>query len=177
MAGYLWRRHLIAHWHGLSEEASGFGNSVPLNAKDPLHDLLLATTAIVESETEAIDRTLQQEIAAKLIQTYEQAQRGKRFEECEKIEQVMSGWLLSLSKEAYKPPVLQALEAAIRDVAQPALQCAVLTSLIMIGQQLTKGSSAIFSQLVPPMLALTGLPAVGQFQPLLAYLYRQISML
>ncbi len=87
------------------------------------------------------------------------------FKECDEIEKVMSGWLLSLSKEAYKPPVLQALEAAIRDVAQPALQCAVLTSLIMIGQQLTKGSSAISSQLVPPMLALAGLPAVGQFQP------------
>ncbi len=51
----------------------------PQNAKDPLHDLLLATTAIIESETEANDRTSQQEIAAKLIQTYEQAQRGKRF--------------------------------------------------------------------------------------------------
>ena len=139
----------------------------PQNASNPqsLHNLLLAANAIIESETEAIDRPLQQEIATKLIVAYQQAQREKRFNDCEKIEQVMTDWLLSLSKEAYKPPVLRALQDAIESVTQPVLQRAVLILLTMIDQKLRNSSSAIFKQLVPPMLALAGLPAVGEFQP------------
>ena len=48
---------------------------------------------------------------------------------------------------------------------QAALQRAALTLLSMIAQELADGPDYIFDLLIPPLLALSHMPAVGKFQP------------
>ena len=77
----------------------------------------------------------------------------------------MQRWLSSLPREAYRPPLLEALYKAITDTNNTAHQRATLTLLSMIAQQLGACPTCIFQRLIPPLLAMTGLPAVGEYQP------------
>ncbi len=135
------------------------------NEASKLHDLLLATTCIIDAEPGTIDRTLQREIADSLVRTYEEAQRKRRFDDCTKIEAVTIRWLVSLPNESYQPALPLALKQAICDTAYVSRQRAVLTLLSMIAQQITDSPPLVFDMLIPPLLALAGLPAVLGYAP------------
>ena len=129
------------------------------------HDLLLAAECLLEAQPATIGAALERQIAEQLLQTYEQAQRQRKFDICGRIESAMQRWLLSLPKEAYRPTLLVVLTQAVCDAAQPARQQATLTLLTIIAQQLTTCPDLVFDTLIPPLLALAGLPAVGKHLP------------
>jgi hypothetical protein len=130
-----------------------------------VHDLLLAAECLIEAKPLTIGAVLEKQIARQLLQTYEQAQRTRKFEAGESIDGIMRRWLLNLPYEAYRPAPLIVLVETISDTQQVMLQRASLTLLAMIAQQLAECPSFVFDMLVPPLLALAGLPAVGKFQP------------
>jgi hypothetical protein len=135
-------------------------------AKSPLQQkasaLVLAVEAIIEARPLTIRQEWQKEAAMRLLGCYEQAQHQRTFEVCDKIEPCLRRWLLSLPKEAYRLPLLDVISEAIRDITR---QRSVLTLLTMIAQELEPCSSLVFSALIPPLLALTGLPAIGPHHP------------
>lgn len=166
----LWREpYLLAVAHK-SEEISSVANDLisrllhtPADAsrEEKLHDLLLATTAVIESKENTIDRDLQYELATTLLQNYRDAFHSKRFDDCDKIEDIVQQWLLSLTEKSYQPLLLKALREAVFDRAHPDEQRSVLTMLAIIIQPLvTASNKEIFDTLIPPLLALAGLPAV-----------------
>ncbi len=89
----------------------------------------------------------------------------ERFNVCDKIENVIRRWLLSLPKEAYRSPLLTELRTAVSDTSNIARQRATLTLLAMIAQELTDCPKIVFETLIPPLLALTHLPAIGPYKP------------
>ena len=130
----------------------------PLTNSD-LNLLLLAATAIIEAEPDTIDLILQRQIADALFQHYTVALRTKKYEHCYRIEQTMIRWLLTLPKDAFRPPVLLSLLNHIIKTVQ-AEQRATLKLLAMIMPNILTGSSQIFNTLMPVLLAIAGLPAV-----------------
>lgn len=129
------------------------------------HNLLLAAECLIESNPLSIEPSLEASIAQQLLQTYREAQQSQRFEACDAIESVIRRWLLSLPREAFRPSVLLVLHEAIINTNNSALQHATLTLLSMIAQQLEPCPDLVFHTLVPPLLALTGLPATGTYHP------------
>ncbi|MGH2506128.1 MAG: NACHT domain-containing protein [Ktedonobacteraceae bacterium] len=131
-----------------------------------LHNTLLAATAIYEAKETEIDASLRQQTAEHLLACYEQAQRERNFPACQKLEAAMQKWLLSLPKETYgHPPLLTAIFQAISQTQNLAHQRATLTLLAVIAPYLEPCAEAVFEMLIPPLLALTNLPAVGRYQP------------
>ena len=135
------------------------------DAASQAHDLLLAAECLLEAKPLTIGSALEQRIARSLLQTYEQAQQERQFETCEEIENLIQRWLLGLSKEAYRPAVVIVLNEAISDMQNTSRQRSTLTLLTMIAQQLTTCPPIVFDTLIPPLLALAGLPAVGAYEP------------
>ena len=133
--------------------------------KEREHNLLLAAESLIETKPLTLDPILEKQIAHRLILFYEEAQRNNNFKICDEIEKAMRRWLLSLPKEAYRPPLLAVLYETIADTSQVARQRATLTLLTMIAQQLASCPPNVFETLIPPLLALAGLPAVGDYQP------------
>jgi hypothetical protein len=129
------------------------------------HDALLAAECLIESKPATIGRELEKQIAEHLLHICTLALQDKKFDICEQIAHTLRSWLLSLPAEAYRPAVLVVLSGAMSDTKQPGLSHATLTLLTMLAQQLIDGPSIIFDMLVPPLLALAGLPAIGRFQP------------
>lgn len=132
---------------------------------DP-RDLILAAACIVEAKPASTGSELEGQIARLLLQTYEAAQRRPDFKVCDGIETVTRDWLLSLPAETYRPALLVALTEAITNAGNIALQRAVLTMLTMIAQQLAECHPLVFDTLIPPLLGLAGLPAIGNYQPI-----------
>jgi hypothetical protein len=130
-----------------------------------VHDLLLATECLIETKPLTIGSVLEKQIASQLLQRYEQAQKAGKFEVSESIEGCMQRWLLNLPHEAYRPAPLIVLVETISNTHHILLQRATLTLLIMIGQQLAECPSCVFDMLVPPLLTLADLPAIGKFYP------------
>ena len=127
---------------------------------------LLAATAIYEAKEPLIEANLREETARELLACYEQAQRTRDFSLCEQIEAGMQKWLLSLPKTTYgRTPLLLVISQAIAATPHLAQQRAMLTLLAMIARQLEPCCQAVFGTLIPPLLALTGLPAVAPYQP------------
>ncbi|HZO74930.1 MAG TPA: hypothetical protein VFB60_22175, partial [Ktedonobacteraceae bacterium] len=133
--------------------------------KAQAHDLLLAAECVVEAKPLTIGSTLEKQIARQLVQAYEQALRIRDFEVNNDIESMMSLWLLSLPEEVYRPVPVIVLSEVVSDSQDRALQRVALTLLANIAQRLVDGAPAIFELLVPPLLALSGQPAVGEFHP------------
>ena len=129
------------------------------------HDLLLAAECVIEAKPLSIEPALELDIATRLLQTYEQAQSEQRYQSCGQIENMVRRRLLSLPKNSNRLSLLTVLREAISDSDNIPLQRATLTMLAMIAQQLTDCPPNVFAALVPPLLALAGLPAVGNYQP------------
>src|SRR5205823_13650578 len=70
-----------------------------------------------------------------------------------------------LPQHAYRPVLLVTLENTISDTQHAALQRSTLTLLTMIAQELNDCRSIVFETLIPPLLALAGLPAIDEFKP------------
>ncbi|MGH2479524.1 MAG: hypothetical protein ACRDHW_07720, partial [Ktedonobacteraceae bacterium] len=131
-----------------------------------LHNALLAATALHEAKEPEIRADLREQIVQELLLCYEQAQRAHDFSAREQIETHIQKWLLALPKEVHRrTPLLAVIARTISSPRPLTLQRATLTLLAMIAQQLEPCSSAVFETLIPPLLALTGLPAVGPYQP------------
>ena len=133
------------------------------NQEDQARDVLLAAECLIEAKPLSIEAALETQTANQLIQSYEEAQRSYKFKVCVEIERLMRRWLLSLPKEAYRPPLLNVLHGAIIDTTRVAHQRATLTLLTMIAQQLDMCPTFVFNRLIPPLLALASLPAVGDY--------------
>jgi len=136
------------------------------NEEEQERDIILAAECLVEAKSLTIDATLEKQIVAHLLQIYEDAQRGQRFQACEQIEVVLLRRLISLPKDVYQPVLLAVLHDAMSDMHQVVLQRAILTLLTIIAQQLVSCPEVVFESLIPPLLALAGLPAVGKYQPI-----------
>jgi len=130
------------------------------------HDALLAGECLLEAKESTIRPELERDVVLALIQVYEEAQKFKDFKVCEKVEDVMRRLLLAVSREAEHSPLLATLQDIILDTQYTSRLCAVLTMLTMIAQRLRACASVVFKKIVPPLLGLTGLPEVGNFQPL-----------
>jgi hypothetical protein len=130
-----------------------------------VHDVLLAAECLIESKPLTLGPVLEKQIVLQLLQVYEEAQRRRLEAVCEQVEDVMRRWLLSLPGEAYRPTVLAVLHDALSGAQQMALQHAALTLLTVITPQLTSCPALVFSSLTPSLLALAGLPAVGDYLP------------
>jgi len=127
--------------------------------------LRLAAECLIDAEPFAIDPRIERYVAEQLVHTYEEMQSMQEYENCLHIEAIMRHWLLSLP---YKEPaaiVLTVLRDAISSHQQPIYQRTSLTLLAMFIEQVTPCSSAILSALLPPLLALAGLPSIGGYQP------------
>ena len=136
------------------------------NQEQKEHDLLLAADCLIEAKPLSIESALEKQVAHQLLQIYEEAQQRHQFNACKLIEAVMRRWLLSLPGEAaYRLPLLAVLRQSIGDTSQIARQRAVLTLLTMIAQQLDACHSSVFEMLIPPLLALAGLSAIGEHRP------------
>lgn len=166
----LWREpYLLAVAHK-SEEISSVANGLisrllhtlsNTSKAEKLHDLLLTTTAVIESKENTIGRDLQYELAKMLLQYYRDAFHSKQFDDCDNIENIVQQWLLSLTAKSYKPLLLKVLRETLFDRTHPHEQRPILTMLAIIIQQLVTASyKEIFDTLIPPLLALAGLPAV-----------------
>ena len=132
----------------------------------PMWDhLLLAADSVIESSPNGIEPELQKSIAHELLASYEERQSSQDFQRCSQIEARMRRWLLSISVEAYQPSALIILCETITDFANIPLQRATLTMLAMIAQNLADCPPNVFAALIPPLLALAGLPAVGNHRP------------
>lgn len=116
--------------------------------------LLLSATAVLESEPDTIDSSLQHQIADALIQRYTQTLREKNFKDCERIEDVVTSWLLVLPRY-----MLESLQHRILNAPQIE-QRATLKLLAMIMPDILTGSPQIFDTLMPILLAIAGLPAI-----------------
>jgi hypothetical protein len=141
-------------------------------ARTPAHPLsqhvthlLLAANAVTEAKSSTLAPTLEKQIAKQLFAAYERAQREQDFEQCQKIEPVIQRWLLSLPKEGYRLPLLEIISQAVSASQRIAYQRATLTLLAMIADRLQACPSEVFETLIPPLLALTGLPAVKAYHP------------
>lgn len=133
--------------------------------EDREHDLLLAAECIIEARPLTIDATLERQVARRLLYIYEISQRNRRFATCDQVEGVMHRWLLSIPKEAYRPPLLAVLLEALHDTAQVTRQLTTLTLLTMIAQSLHACAPIVFEALIPPLLSLSGSRACGAFKP------------
>lgn len=127
--------------------------------------LLLAACAVIEVRPGTLDTTLEKQIAKQLLAAYEQAQYKQAFAQCKMIEPVMQRWLLNLPKEGYRLPLLEIITQTISDSQHIASQRAALTLLAMIANRLKACSSVVFETLLPPLLALSGLPAIESHHP------------
>ncbi len=125
--------------------------------------LLLAANAVIQAKPGTLDTTLEKQVAEQLLAAYERAQSEQAFEQCRAIEPVMQRWLLSLPKEGYRLPLLKTISQAISAPQHVAYQQATLTLLAMIANRLQSCPSMLFEALIPPLLVLTGLPAVEPY--------------
>ncbi|HEX3639712.1 MAG TPA: NACHT domain-containing protein, partial [Ktedonobacteraceae bacterium] len=130
------------------------------------HDTLLAGECILEAKESTIRPELERDVVLALVQVYEDAQKLKDFDICQQVEKVMQRLLLAVSREAEHSPLLAILQDTIIDSQHSIRQRATLTMLTMIAQDLCACASVVFKKIVPPLLGLTGLPEVGNFQPL-----------
>jgi nucleoside phosphorylase len=127
--------------------------------------LRMAAECLIEAEPFSIDARFERYIAWQLLRAYEQAQDGQRFESCEQIEDVVRRWLLSLPRKGPAATVLAVLQEALSSHKRPAYQRAALTLLAMSIEELAPLSPLVLSALFPTLLALVGLPAIGDYQP------------
>ena len=134
--------------------------------KQRYHDVLLAGQCLLEAKPSALPHDIVHNVILALLQIYESALHEKDFEVCEQIEDVMQRLLLDISPEAEHSVLLLTLQDALLAPAQPHYLRAVLTLLTLIAQELRGCPAIVFKRLVPPLLGLTGLPAVGEFQPM-----------
>ena len=170
----LWREPFllaVAYQSGENEQIADEIIRVLLNvsqratAEERLNDVLLATECLIGAKPLTIDPALEEQIAERLLQMYETAQKERAFDTCQRIENVVQRRLLILHKEDSRPLFLTALSRWIGDTGQSAHQKAALTLLTLIAQGLQSGPSIVFDTLVPFLLALSRLDAVGKFQP------------
>jgi hypothetical protein len=133
--------------------------------EERLRDTLLAAECLIEAKPLTIDPLLEEQIADMLFQTYETAQRQRKFGDCQRIEGVVQRRLLVLVKEDNCSQFLAARARSISASGRIARQKAVLTLLAMIAQSLQACPSFVFDMLVPPLRVLAGLPEIDKFQP------------
>jgi len=131
-----------------------------------LRALLLAAQCLIESKPLTLDATLEKQIVLQLLQIYEKAQWNENFEACKQIEDAICRWLLSLPREAYRPPILATLQAIITDKSQVGLQSATLTLLIIITEVLKERHSTVIDTFIPILLSLGGLSEIGKYKPI-----------
>lgn len=135
------------------------------NFNSQIHALLLAADCLIEAKPFTIDTQLQQRIAQMLLQSYEQAQRTQRFDICSQIEGIIRHWLSILPQHAYQAALLVILVKILGDTEHLTLLYSTLTLLSMIAQELHDCRPIVFNSLIPQLLALAGLPAVGDHKP------------
>jgi hypothetical protein len=126
--------------------------------------LLLAAECIIESKPLALGLALEKQVAEQLIEQYEKAQRARRAETCEQIEERICRWLLSLPAESYRPVILTVLVDGLH-TQEEAYQQSILTLLTMIIRRLKPCPALVFDALVPPLLAIADLPSFGGYLP------------
>jgi hypothetical protein len=137
----------------------------PQQSPTTLDDLVLVTECLIESESSSFHPDLEKRIATELLVKYEEAQGMKCWKDCERIENALCAWLLSIHKEAYRPPLLDVLTTTITNTAHVSQQRAVLTLLSIIAQRLVGSAPVIFQMLVPALQTLTGLTVSGDLKP------------
>ncbi|HEY5006159.1 MAG TPA: NACHT domain-containing protein, partial [Ktedonobacteraceae bacterium] len=131
-----------------------------------VYNLLLTVEATIEAKELTVDATLQIQCAERLLSAYERAQRLRTLVTCQLIENTLQRWLLSLPKETYRlPPPLSVIAQTIKNSGDLVLQRATLTLLASIASRLEPCSAVVFETLIPLLLALTGLPALGFYHP------------
>ncbi len=128
--------------------------------------LLLAADALLEAKELTIDPAWQTTEAERLLTAYTHAQHTRAVPLCQSIENTVLRWLRSLPKEAYRlPSILRVLKQSISDDQHLARQRTSLTLLANIAARLQGCAPIVFTTIIPPLLALTGQPAIGPYQP------------
>ena len=133
--------------------------------KQYAHDVLLSGECLVEAKESTIPHDLERNFVLALLSIYQNAQQVKDVDTLGKSEAVMQRLLLNISSEAMHSTRLSTLQECMLDHVHPHRQRATLTMLTMIAQSLLSCEDIVFAKLIPPLLGLTGLPAVGTFEP------------
>ncbi len=149
----------------------------PLNGTYTADDWLIlhfVAGCLVEAQLSYHPRLVER-VALQMLYAYSVAQQESRAKMCEEIEDILLRWLRNVpERENYTNipvlvlniPVLVLLRGSIIGEFGSFYQRMTLLLLVMIARQMLSFSPLIFDYLIPPLLALAGLPGVGSYQPL-----------
>jgi nucleoside-triphosphatase THEP1 len=130
-----------------------------------VYNVVLAAEAMIEAKELTIDALLQTQAVSRLLGAYRKALHRRALGLCQQIENSLLRWLLSLPKEVYRSPLLAVITQVLSNSeTERPLQCATLTLLAQIASRLEHCSAIVFETLLPLLLALSGLPAVGLYR-------------
>jgi nucleoside phosphorylase len=179
----IWRESFllaIAYASGRHEAIANMMMSNLLDMPSPIDEenrelrLQLAVESLLEAKPASIELALERRTAAQLLQLYELAQQSSELARCERIEGLVLRWLSSLSEQQHHSGLLAVLHAAISDTQRATCQRAALTLLARVAtltlinklekEQQRPWPMYVLATLVPLLLALTGLPAISEYQ-------------
>ncbi|HEY1348226.1 MAG TPA: NACHT domain-containing protein [Ktedonobacteraceae bacterium] len=130
-----------------------------------VYNVVLAAEAMIEAKELTIDALLQTQAVSRLLSAYHKALHRRALALCQQIENSLLRWLLSLPREVYRSPLLALITQVLnQSEAEKSPQCATLTLLAQIASRLEHCSAIVFETLLPLLLALSGLPAVGPYR-------------
>jgi hypothetical protein len=127
------------------------------------HDILLGAECLIEAKPFSIDITLEETILHLLLEVYTEAWKIQEFKICDQIEDVLYRQLLILP--TFRSSLPRAIGKIISGVYGTALQHIALQLFTMFAGQIAASPPNVFRILIPPLLALTDLPAIEDDVP------------
>jgi hypothetical protein len=134
-------------------------------AEEQVLHLQIAIESLSEAKPASIDPALERQVAELALQMYEQAQQNRMFERCAHIEELIARWLSCFPEHLYHSTFITVLCATISQSQQPTRQHAALTLQARIIAQHDPWPASVLASIIPPLLAIAGLPAAGEYQP------------
>jgi hypothetical protein len=135
------------------------------DAENRLLRLQIATECVIEAHPASIDPVLERRIAEQLLQDYEESMRNKAFERCHLIEDLVQRWLLSIPEYIHYATLWDVLCEAISGSRPISYRRAALTLIAIVIEVASSSSSRFLEVLIPSLLALAELPAIGPYEP------------
>ncbi|HEY1352639.1 MAG TPA: NACHT domain-containing protein [Ktedonobacteraceae bacterium] len=127
------------------------------------HDVLLGAECLIEAKPFSIDISLEDMILHRLLAVYTEAWQIQEFKICDQIEDVLSRQLLILP--TFRSSLPQAIGKIMSGEQGSALQHITLQLFTMTAGQIAASPANVFHMLIPPLLALTDLPAIEDDEP------------
>jgi len=127
------------------------------------HDILLGAECLIEAKPFSIDISLEEMILHLLLEVYTEAWQIQEFKICDQIEDVLCCQLLILP--TFRSSLPRSIGRIISGVHGTPLQKITLQLFTMSAGQIAASPPSVFRFLIPPLLALTNLPALEDNKP------------